>query len=149
VVNEEIDWKRYKIPQDAPLTIITHVCSTKVPYKTVGKEYLADRPELERELKNGLREVLRRLSAYLSRKSTLAFVKKKMNIYEKYLPLIARFSAELIGAPRLPNYRKLLKKSIKEPFFEEIEGSTKEEEETGYVEEAVKFEQRKLEDYSY
>jgi len=134
VVNEEIDWKRYKIPQDAPLTIITHVCSTKVPYKTVGKEYLADRPELERELKNGLREVLRRLSAYLSRKSTLAFVKKKMNIYEKYLPLIARFSAELIEAPRPPNYRKLLKKSIKEPFFEESERPAKEEEEVNYVE---------------
>jgi len=148
VVNEEIDWKRYKIPQDAPLTIVTHVCSTKVPYKTVGKEYLADRPELERELKNGLREVLRRLSAYLSRKSTLAFVKKKMNIYEKYLPLIARFSAELIEAPRPPNYRKLLKKSIKEPFFEESERPTKGEEEVNYVEEVVKFEQRKLEDYS-
>jgi DNA topoisomerase-6 subunit B len=148
VVNEEIDWKRYKIPQDAPLTIITHVCSTKVPYKTVGKEYLADRPELERELKNGLREVLRRLSTYLSRKSTLAFVKKKMNIYEKYLPLIARFSAELIGAPRPPNYRKLLKKSVEEPFVDESEKPIKEEKEVNYVEEAVRFEQRRLEEYS-
>ena len=150
VVNEEIDWKRYKIPQDAPLTIITHVCSTKVPYKTVGKEYLADRPELERELKNGLREVLRRLSVYLSRKSTLAFVKKKMNIYEKYLPLIAKFSADLIGASRPPNYRRLLKRNINEPTIEEAEEPSKLREEAMNVdeEEVVKIEQRRLEDYS-
>lgn len=148
VVNEEIDWKRYKIPQDAPLTIITHVCSTKVPYKTVGKEYLADRPELERELKNGLREVLRRLSAYLSRKSTLALAKKKMNIYEKYLPLIARFSAELVGAKKLPNYRKLLRKSIEEPIPENLEEQV-EIEDKPVEDKVVRFEQRRLEDYSW
>lgn len=148
VVNEEIDWKRYKIPQDAPLTIITHVCSTKVPYKTVGKEYLADRPELERELKNGLKEVLRRLGAYLSRKSTLAFVKKKMNIYERYLPLIAKFSADLIGAPRPPNYKRLLKKGGDGPSVNGVEKLVKEEGDVNYVEEEVRFEQRRLEDYS-
>ena len=108
VVNEEIDWKRYKIPQDAPIAIITHVCSTKVPYKTVGKEYLADRPELERELKNAAREVLRKLSGYVSRKGSMEFQKKRMNIYGKYLPLIARFSMELSGKKKPPNYKKLL-----------------------------------------
>ncbi len=151
VVNEEIDWKRYKIPQDAPLTIITHVCSTKVPYKTVGKEYLADRPELERELKNGLREVLRRLSTYLSRKSSMEFVKKKMNVYEKYLPLIARFSAELIGAPRPPRYRHLIKHGGVEASMEEEPIGQAEQEDKELVEEAegiVRFEQRRLEDYS-
>ncbi|MFN3621518.1 MAG: DNA topoisomerase VI subunit B [Nitrososphaerales archaeon] len=148
VVNEEIDWKRYNIPQDAPLTIITHVCSTKVPYKTVGKEYLADRPELERELKNGLREVLRRLSAYLSRKNTLAFVKKKMNIYEKYLPLIARFSADLIGTSKIPNYKKLLKKSTEENTAETSEETMREAEDKPVEDEVIKLEQRRLEDFS-
>ncbi|MEM3386552.1 MAG: DNA topoisomerase VI subunit B [Nitrososphaerales archaeon] len=147
VVNEEIDWKRYNIPQDAPLTIITHVCSTKVPYKTVGKEYLADRPELERELKNGVREVLRRLGTYLSRKNTLAFAKKKMNIYEKYLPLIARFSADLIGATKLPNYKKLLKKSVEETA-ENFEEPIVEVENKPIENKVVKLEQRRLEDFS-
>jgi DNA topoisomerase-6 subunit B len=109
VINEEIDWRRYKIPQDSPLALITHVCSTKVPYKTVGKEYLADRPEIERELKNAVRDVLRKLSVYLSKKGSMEFVKKKMNIYGKYLPLIARFSAGLAKVDRLPNYKSLLK----------------------------------------
>jgi len=112
IINEEIDWKRYKIPQDAPIAIITHVCSTKVPFKTVGKEYLADRPELERELRNGTREVLRKLASYVSRKGSMEFQKKRMNIYGKYLPLIAKFSTELSGKKKLPSYRKLLGSDI-------------------------------------
>lgn len=111
VVNEEIDWKRYRIPQDAPIAVISHVCSTRIPYKTVGKEYLADRPELEREAKNALRETLRKLTTYLSRKGTMEAVKRKKNIYAKYLPLIARFSTELSQAKRPPHYRRLLEES--------------------------------------
>lgn len=108
ILNEDIDWNTYKIPENAPIAMITHVCSTKVPYKTVGKEYLADRPELERELKNAMREVLRQLKAYLSRKGSMEMVKRKMNIYGKYLPLIARFSQELAQANRPPRYRALI-----------------------------------------
>ncbi|MGQ9718695.1 MAG: DNA topoisomerase VI subunit B [Nitrososphaerales archaeon] len=108
VLNEEIDWRRYKIPEEAPLAIIVHVCSTKIPYKTVGKEYLADRPELERELKNATREVLRKLSLYLSRKVSMEMDKRRFNIYGKYLPLVAKFSMELSGEKRLPDYKRLL-----------------------------------------
>jgi DNA topoisomerase-6 subunit B len=109
IINEEIDWKRYRIPQDAPIAIITHVCSTKVPYKTVGKEYLADRPELERELKNATRDILRKLSVFLSRKGSMEFAKKRLNIYGRYLPLIAKFSSSLSGTKKLPDYKKLMK----------------------------------------
>ena len=108
VINEEIDLKRYRVPSDSSLVIITHVCSTKIPYKTVGKEYIADRPEVERELRNGIREVLRRLQLYLSRKGSMERQVKRMNIYAKYIPMIARFSASLYGKSRAPSYSKLL-----------------------------------------
>ncbi|MEM3684908.1 MAG: DNA topoisomerase VI subunit B [Conexivisphaerales archaeon] len=108
VLNEEIDFKRYNVPQDAPLSIITHISSTKVPYKTVGKEYIADRPEIEKELRNGMREVLRKLQVYLGRKGSMEKQRRKMNIYSRYMPLIARFSAALVGAKRLPPYNKLI-----------------------------------------
>ncbi|MHB1867314.1 MAG: DNA topoisomerase VI subunit B [Nitrososphaerales archaeon] len=119
MINEEIDWKRYRIPQDAPIAVITHVCSTKVPYKTVGKEYLADRPELERELKNAMREVLRKLSTFVSRKGSMEFQKKRFNIYAKYLPLIAKFSTELSDRKRTPDYKKLLKSQTVQDIVEE------------------------------
>jgi DNA topoisomerase-6 subunit B len=108
VLNEQVDWRRYHVPQNAPVGVITHICSTRIPYKTVGKEYIADRPEIEREIKNAVREALRRLGIFLSRKGSMEAVQRKMNIYGKYLPLIAKFSTELAGEKRLPRYRKLI-----------------------------------------
>ncbi|MDG6928783.1 MAG: DNA topoisomerase VI subunit B [Nitrososphaerota archaeon] len=108
VLTEEIDLRRYKVPQEAPLVMITHICSTKVPYKTVGKEYIADRPEIEKELRNAMREALRKLQVYLSKKGSMEKQRKKMNIYSKYMPMIARFSANLIGTDKLPDYNKLI-----------------------------------------
>jgi DNA topoisomerase VI subunit B len=149
IINEEIDWKRYKIPQDAPIAVITHVCSTKVPFKTVGKEYLADRPELERELKNGTREVLRKLAAYVSRKGSMEFQKKRMNIYGKYLPLIAKFSTDLSGRRKPPNYKKLLGSDVAiEPGSESenaiSEETAKEVTETVAKDEAAKSQKKKV-----
>ena len=88
--------------------VITHICSTRIPYKTVGKEYIADRPEIQREIRNAAREALRRLGIFLSRKGTMEAVQKKKNIYGKYLPMIAQFSTELAGKKDLPNYHKLI-----------------------------------------
>ncbi len=132
VITEEIDWRRYHVPQDAPIAVITHVCSTKIPYKTVGKEYIADRPEIERELRNGLREALRKLGMYLSRKGSMEAVQRKMNIYSKYLPLIAQFAKELAEQKRVPRYRKLLGvqdeqvKEEEEKIVEEVSSDGKE-----------------------
>ena len=110
-----IDKKRaYKIPDNAPLALITHVCSTKVPFKTSGKEFLADRPEIERELKNAVREVLRQLRLHLSRKSSQEAVKRRRDIYSKYLPLIAEFSKDLSGKKTLPDFQPMLKKYLEE-----------------------------------
>jgi DNA topoisomerase-6 subunit B len=108
VLNQEVDWRRYHVPPEAPVGVLSHVCSTRIPYKTVGKEYIADRPEIQKEIRNAAREALRRLGIFLSRKGSMEAVQRKMNIYGKYLPLIARFSQELAGAERPPNYRNLV-----------------------------------------
>jgi DNA topoisomerase VI subunit B len=108
VLNEEIDWRRYHVPQEAPVGVITHICSTKIPYKTVGKEYIADRPEIEKEIRNAAREALRRLGLFLSKKGSMEAVQRKMNIYAKYLPLIAQFSTDLAGQKKPPEYKGLI-----------------------------------------
>ncbi len=99
--------------------IFSHNCSTKVPYKTVGKEYIADRPEIESEIKNALRDALRRLSLYLSKKGSMEAVQRKINIYGKYLPMIAKFATELAEKKKLPNYKPLVKESEETPSGEE------------------------------
>ena len=65
-----MNWRRYKVAPDMPIAIVVHICSTKVPYKTVGKEFIADRPEVRREVANALREVARQLQHFLAGKNT-------------------------------------------------------------------------------
>ena len=108
VVNET-DWGRYKVKNDSPLVIVSHICSTRVPYKTVGKENVADRPEIERELRLALQFLSRKLSSFMSKKGQADMAKKRANLYSKYIPLIAQFSTELSGKKKEPNYKKMIK----------------------------------------
>jgi hypothetical protein len=154
VLNEEVDWRRYHVPQDAPIAVITHICSTKIPYKTVGKEYIADRPEIERDIKNAAREALRRLGIFLSRKGSMEAVQRKMNIYGKYLPLIARFAMELAEKRRPPNYQKLVgegevESSRQEAPQEVVATGQLDREESPEAEgnEEIEVEQKKIDEY--
>jgi DNA topoisomerase-6 subunit B len=110
VVNNLIDWRRYKVSPDMPVAVFVHICSTKIPYKTVGKEFIADRPEVEREILNAVREVARRLSLYLSKKEYAERERRKLDVFQKYLPKIAEFSAKLAGK-EVPDIRPLLRRA--------------------------------------
>ncbi|MDE1769479.1 MAG: DNA topoisomerase VI subunit B [Thaumarchaeota archaeon] len=108
IVNET-EWARYKIKGEPPLVIVSHICSTRIPYKTVGKENVADRPELERELKNALQYLARKLAVHMSRQGAADMAKKRANLYSKYVPLIAQFATELAGKKKEPNYNQLIR----------------------------------------
>jgi DNA topoisomerase VI subunit B len=111
VVNET-DWTRYKVKGDPPLVIVSHICSTKIPYKTVGKENVADRQEIERELRLALQFLSRKLASYMSKRGQDEMAKKRANLYSKYLPLIAQFCTELAGKKKEPDYKKMLKEAV-------------------------------------
>ena len=115
VVNDT-DWSRYKIKGDPPLVIVSHICSTRVPYKTVGKENVADRPEIERELKLALLSLSSKLSSFMSKRGQAEAAIKRKNLYSKYIPLIAQFCTELAGKKKEPNYKKMI---TEEPIVEE------------------------------
>ncbi|MFB3888960.1 MAG: DNA topoisomerase VI subunit B [Candidatus Bathyarchaeia archaeon] len=104
-----MNWRRYKVAPDMPIAIAVHICSTKVPYKTVGKEFIADRAEVRREVANALREVARQLGHFLSRREHVDREKKRLGVFAKYLPRIAQFSAMLAGKQKIPDIEKLLK----------------------------------------
>ena len=120
VASERIDWSTYKVRFPAPIAIVTHICSPKIPYKTVGKEAIADRPEIERELVAALREAARALRLYLSKVEKREIARRKLDIYARYLPLIAKYSAELADRKKPPRIDKLLKSlGIDEKMVEE------------------------------
>jgi len=107
---KSINWRRYGIMPGMPFAVLVHLCSTKVPYKTVGKEIIADRPEVSREILNGIREVSRQLQHYLSRRERVERQVRRLNIFAKYLPKIADFSARLGGRNLLPDVNKLYRR---------------------------------------
>ena len=113
VVNTEVDWRHYKASPDMPIAVFVHICSTKVPYKTVGKEFIADRPDVEREILNAVREVARRMSLFLSKKIHLAHDKRRLDVFQKYLPKIAVFSSKLAKKGKPPDVNPLLKSVLK------------------------------------
>ena len=126
VVTERIDWSTYKVPKVAPLAVITSICSPKIPYKTVGKEAIADRPEIERELTTAIRECARHLKLYLSKIEKREAAAKRLSIYAKYLPKIAEFAAKTAERPKPPDVMPLLKRM---GVTKEMVAKAKEEEE--------------------
>ena len=107
VVNDT-DWGRYKVKGEPPFIIVSHICSTRIPYKTAGKENVADRQEIERELRLALQFLSRKLSSFMSKRGQAEAAKKRANLYAKYIPMIAEFCTELAGKKKEPNYKKML-----------------------------------------
>jgi len=93
-----------------PVAFFIHICATKVPYKTVGKEYIADRPEVEYEIEWALKTCAREVKMHLAKKEKASIVQRRLTVFEKYLPLISRFATELAGVESQPNVEKVLKR---------------------------------------
>ncbi len=83
-------WGQYGVEFPAPLVVLTHICSTKIPFTGVGKESIADVPEIERELRLALMEVARKLKRYLTQKRIEAEKKRRIVVLAKYIPEVTR-----------------------------------------------------------
>jgi DNA topoisomerase-6 subunit B len=109
VVNRNINWGTYLVSPETPLVVAVHVCSTKIPYKSVGKEFLADQPEVEREITNAIRHLARHLRLYISRSMRLMREKRRLSVFERFLPKIAEFSTKLADRGEVPDITPLLR----------------------------------------
>ena len=108
-VIRSMNWRRYKVSPGMPIAILVHICSTKVPYKTVGKEFIADRPEVGKEILNGLREAARQLQHFLTKREYVEKERKRLDVFSKYLPKVAKFSTSLAGKEKEPDIKALLR----------------------------------------
>ncbi|MCD6488442.1 MAG: DNA topoisomerase VI subunit B [Desulfurococcales archaeon] len=90
VSKSNFDWSQYNVSLPAQLIVLTHICSTKIPFKGVGKESVADVPEIEKELRLALREVARKLRIYLSKKIREEEKKRRIIVLARYIPEVAR-----------------------------------------------------------
>lgn len=85
----------YKRPGDKPTALFIHIASTKIPFKTVGKEAIADIPEIEREIELAIRYLLRRFSKYTRKIIRRIHAVKRLKIFEQHLRLMSEFSSQL------------------------------------------------------
>ncbi|HDI46279.1 MAG TPA: DNA topoisomerase VI subunit B [Candidatus Methanomethylia archaeon] len=88
-VVDKIDWSTYKVAFPAPLVVVTHVCSTKLPFHGLGKEAIADIPELEHEIEMAVRDCARRLREHLSRIERETRHIRRLITIKKYIPIVA------------------------------------------------------------
>ncbi|MGC9117372.1 MAG: DNA topoisomerase VI subunit B [Thermoproteus sp.] len=96
-VVDEFNWQNYKVKFPAPVAVIIHVCSTKVPYASAGKEAIAEIQEIEEEMKLALRDAARKLRIYLSRKERELELLNKYTSLAKYVDEIAHNIAIVTG----------------------------------------------------
>ncbi|MEM0373207.1 MAG: DNA topoisomerase VI subunit B, partial [Sulfolobales archaeon] len=89
-VVSEIDWKRYGIEEELmPLVVMVHLCSTKIPFKSAGKESIAEVEEIEKEIKNAIMQAGRKLKEYIHENKKEEEIKKKLITYLKYIPEVS------------------------------------------------------------
>lgn len=127
-----IPWSRYRIRPGMPIAAFVAVVSTKIPFKTAGKEFIADLAELEYDIRMGLMECARNLKGHLRQKEKVQRERVRASVYEKYLPIIARDVAALAGRRKIPDTKALVKSaltiSLKDEEVEEEEVPSPEEE---------------------
>ncbi len=68
---------------------MVHICSTKIPYASAGKEAIAEVPEIESEVRNAVREVARKLRLYITRKEKEQELLMKYAIFSMYAEEVA------------------------------------------------------------
>jgi DNA topoisomerase-6 subunit B len=113
---EEIDWRRYDLDQRGgkgipfgPAVILVHIASTNVPFTSEAKEAVADIDVMKNEVQLALRECARRMKSHISKRKKYDYLKAKMELIRKILPMIAAKSAKIVGKP-VPNIEGVVAK---------------------------------------
>jgi len=120
---------------------MVHLCSTKVPYKSAGKESIADVEEIEKEIKLAIMDVARNLKKYLTEKRKEQEAKKKLITYLKYIPEVSRSLSMFVAGSKekIPDTDKVLRSRLLDLIIRrlEIEDKNLEEEIKKYKVEEV------------
>jgi DNA topoisomerase-6 subunit B len=99
-----------------PLHVFFHICSTKIPYKTAGKESIASEGELKKYMKYCLSELYRKVSAQIRKELRMKEAASRLNLYKYYIPLVVSAISESIkvDASKLEQaFNELAEKHVK------------------------------------
>src|SRR5918998_308287 len=99
-----------------PIHTFFHICSTKIPYKTAGKESIASEGELKKHMKYCLSELYRKVSAQIRKELRMKEAQGRLNLYKYYIPLVVGAISESIrldAAKLEQSFSELAEKHVK------------------------------------
>ena len=91
-----VETKSDRTVEYLPIHIFFHICSTKIPYKTAGKESIASEGDLKKNMKSCLSDLYRKVSAQIRRELKLKEDENKLRLYKHYIPFIIDAISESI-----------------------------------------------------
>lgn len=91
-----VETKSDRTVEYLPIHIFFHICSTKIPYKTAGKESIASEGDLKKYMKSCLSDLYRKVSAQIRRELKLKEDENKLRLYKHYIPFIINAISESI-----------------------------------------------------
>jgi DNA topoisomerase-6 subunit B len=115
-----------------PLHIFFHICSTKIPYKTAGKESIASEGEMKRYMKLCLSDLYRRISAQIRRDLRVKDAENRLKLYKYYIPLIVDAISDSIktDSNKLTEiFIKIAEKHVKKEIIPQVEDINEHKEE--------------------
>ena len=91
-----VETKSDRTVEYLPIHIFFHICSTKIPYKTAGKESIASEGDLKKYMKSCLSDLYRKVSAHIRRELKIKEDENKLRLYKHYIPFIVNAISESI-----------------------------------------------------
>jgi DNA topoisomerase VI subunit B len=110
-----VETKSDRTVEYLPIHIFFHICSTKIPYKTAGKESIASEGDLKKYMKSCLSDLYRKVSAQIRKELKLKEDENKIRLYKHYIPFIVSAISESIkiDSKRLSNaFQNLAEKYV-------------------------------------
>ena len=116
------DWKRYGLSQSGrslpvgPAVMLVHLASVWVPFTSESKQAIASYPVIIKEIKLALQEVGRQLQHHVSGKRRVEMQQRRREIFDRYLPEVAKAVGSLTGKkpePILEKLKRIVKKNTK------------------------------------
>jgi DNA topoisomerase VI subunit B len=119
--------KRDRVIEVLPIHIFFHICSTKIPYKTAGKESIASEGELKSYMKSCLSELYRKLSTQIRKELKMKEAENKLKLYKHYLPFIVDAITDSLGIKNSKlneSFSILIEKHLTKKSFIDNEGDS-------------------------
>jgi DNA topoisomerase-6 subunit B len=88
-VVRNLNLRNYGLRKEDPLVFVMHICSTKIPYKTVGKEYIGDVDIVRREIELGFKDCLREIGEMVRKRDKVHKERKRENRLTEYYAFMA------------------------------------------------------------